>query len=153
MPFWKSNSALKSPFSGPAPCPFEILAGTLQENAIFPGSLCPSYGQTSRLHDRYETKHAWYPEIKNLHLSRWGTESVCRIQKRMLHPVSCHSCIRRWKNNMVSQSLQKHGSDIVYLQKTKPCIRKHLITKADRSLVDCLCECADNILRGNVPSR
>jgi hypothetical protein len=52
---------------------------------------------------------------------------------------------------MVSQSLQKHGSDIVYLQKTKPCIRKHLITKADRSLVDCLCECADNILRGNVP--
>jgi hypothetical protein len=26
-----------------------------------------------------------------------------------------------------------------------------LITKADRSLVDCLCECADNILRENVP--
>jgi hypothetical protein len=53
----------------------------------------------------------------------------------MLHPVSCHSCIRRWGNNMVSQSLQKHDSDIVYLQKTKPCIRKHLITKADRCLV------------------
>jgi hypothetical protein len=52
---------------------------------------------------------------------------------------------------MVSQRLKKHGSDIVYLQKTKPCIRKHLKTKADRSLVDCLCECADNILRGNVP--
>jgi hypothetical protein len=69
----------------------------------------------------------------------------------MLYPVSCHSCIRRWGNNMVSQSLQKHGSDIVYLQKTKLCIRKHLITKADRSLVDSLCECADNISRGNVP--
>jgi len=79
---------------------------------------------------------------------------------------------------MVSQGLKKHASDIVYLQirvitklpnteqsskgtgkthkstnrqKTKPCIRKHLITKADRSLVDCLCECVDNILRGNVP--
>ena len=52
---------------------------------------------------------------------------------------------------MVSQRLKRHGSDIVYLQKTKPCIRKHLITKADRSLVDCLWECADNILRGNVP--
>jgi hypothetical protein len=25
------------------------------------------------------------------------------------------------------------------------------MTKADRSLVDCLCECVDNILRGNVP--
>jgi hypothetical protein len=52
---------------------------------------------------------------------------------------------------MVSQGLKKHGSDIIYLQKTKLCIRKHLITKADRSLVDCLCECADNSLRGNVP--
>ena len=52
---------------------------------------------------------------------------------------------------MVSQSLQKHGNDIAYLQKTKPCIRKHLITKADRSLVDGLCECTDNSLRGNVP--
>jgi hypothetical protein len=40
---------------------------------------------------------------------------------------------------------------LLYLQKTKPCIRKHIITKADSSLVDCLCECADNILRGNGP--
>ena len=69
----------------------------------------------------------------------------------MMHPVSCHSCIRCLRNSMVSQRLKKHASDIVYLQKTKPCIRKHLITKADRSLVDCLCECDDNILRGNVP--
>jgi hypothetical protein len=52
---------------------------------------------------------------------------------------------------MVSQRLKMHGNDILYLQKTKPCIRKHILTKADGSLVDCLCECADNILRGNVP--
>jgi hypothetical protein len=52
---------------------------------------------------------------------------------------------------MVSQRLKKHANELVYLQKARPCIRKHLITKADRSLVDCLCECADNILRGNVP--
>jgi hypothetical protein len=52
---------------------------------------------------------------------------------------------------MVSQRLKKHAGHIVHLQKTKPCIRKHLITKDDRSLVDSLCECADNILRGNVP--
>ena len=51
---------------------------------------------------------------------------------------------------MVSQRLKKHANELVYLQKARPCIRKHLITKADRSLVDCLCECADNILRGNV---
>ena len=55
------------------------------------------------------------------------------------------------KQQHVSQSLKKHASDILFLQKTRPCIRKHLITKADRSLADCLCECADNILRGNIP--
>ena len=52
---------------------------------------------------------------------------------------------------MVSQRLKKHANELVYLQKARPCIRNHLITKADRSLVDCLCECANNILRGNVP--
>ena len=52
---------------------------------------------------------------------------------------------------MVSQRLKKHDNELVYLQKTRSCIRNHLITKADRSLVDCLCECADNILRGTVP--
>ena len=48
---------------------------------------------------------------------------------------------------MICQRLKKHASDIVYLQKARPCIRKHLFTKADRSLVNCLCECADNIFR------
>jgi hypothetical protein len=52
---------------------------------------------------------------------------------------------------MVSQRLKKHANELVYLQKARPCIRKHLITKADHRLVDCLCECADNILIGNVP--
>jgi hypothetical protein len=47
------------------------LAHQMYPRRIFPGSLCPSYSQTSWLHgDRYETKHAGYPEIKNLHLSR-----------------------------------------------------------------------------------
>jgi hypothetical protein len=54
----------------------------------------------------------------------------------LLHPVSCHSCMRLWLNNMVSQRLKMHGSDMLYLQKTKPWIRKHIITKADSSLVD-----------------
>ena len=54
-------------------------------------------------------------------------------------------------SSMVSQRLKKHANELVYLQEARPCIRKYLITKADRSLVDCLCECADNILRGNVP--
>jgi hypothetical protein len=52
---------------------------------------------------------------------------------------------------MVSQRLKKHVNELVYLQKARPCIRNHLITKTDRSLVNCLCGCADNILRGNVP--
>ena len=51
---------------------------------------------------------------------------------------------------MVSPRLRKHASEIVYLQKARPCVSKHIIDKADRSLIECLCECADNILKGNV---
>jgi hypothetical protein len=63
---------------------------------------------------RYETKHAWYLEIKNLHLSRWGTESVCRIQKRMLHPLKILSApshrqsTRLW-SALVMRCLRIHG--------------------------------------------
>ena len=48
---------------------------------------------------------------------------------------------------MVSPRLRKHASEIVYLQKARPCVSKHIIDKADRSLIECLC---DNILKGNV---
>ena len=51
---------------------------------------------------------------------------------------------------MVSPRLRKHAREIVYLQKARPCVSKHIIDKADRSLIECLCECADNILKGNV---
>ena len=54
------------------------------------------------------------------------------------------------RSNMVSPRLKKHANDLVYLLKARPCMRKLLIDKADRSLVECLCEIADNILRGNV---
>jgi CRISPR/Cas system CMR-associated protein Cmr3 (group 5 of RAMP superfamily) len=33
---------------------------------------------------------------------------------------------------MFSQRLKKHANELVYLQKARPCIRNHLITKADR---------------------
>ena len=45
------------------------------------------------------------------------------------------------RSNMVSQRLKKHASDIVYLQKARPCICNHVIAKADRSLVDCVWVC------------
>jgi hypothetical protein len=51
---------------------------------------------------------------------------------------------------MVSPRLRKHANDLLYLLKAKPCISKQIIAKADRSLVECLCECADKILRGNI---
>jgi hypothetical protein len=96
---------------------------------------------------RYETKHAGYPEIENLHLSRWGIESVCRVIKRMLHPGACHSCIRYWGNNMVSQRLKKHANELVYLKKARPCIRNHLITKAEDPKNPPFCEIAFSFLR------
>lgn len=62
-----------------------------------------------------------------------------------------HSALGDEMNNMVSSRLRKHAADIAYLNRAKPCVRKHLIQKADRSLVECFCEIADNILKGNLP--
>ena len=50
---------------------------------------------------------------------------------------------------MVSPRLKKHAKDLVYLQKTRPCIRNHIIDKDDHSLIECLCKGAYNILKGN----
>jgi len=52
---------------------------------------------------------------------------------------------------MVSPRLKKHANELVYLHKARPCIRNHIIVKADHSLIERLCECAYNILKGNVP--
>jgi hypothetical protein len=87
--------------------PLEVL-GSLGSGGIYLLRLVPSLKQCRE--QRCYNRCNRYPEIKNLHLSRCGTESVCRVKKRMLHPVSCHSCIRRWGNNMVSQRLKMHGS-------------------------------------------
>lgn len=48
----------------------------------------------------------------------------------------------RLKNNALLLSL---------LAKAKPKICKAIIGAADRELITCLCECAQNILNGNVP--
>lgn len=46
----------------------------------------------------------------------------------------------------------KHSALIrVLLQHFNDQQRKHFIIHADRAFIDCLCECALNILRGNVP--
>ena len=45
---------------------------------------------------------------------------------------------------MVSPRLRKHATDIAYLQKAKPCIRKA------QEFGRVFCEIAKNILRGNV---
>ena len=37
------------------------------------------------------------------------------------------------------------------LAQAKPCMCKAIIGAADRDLITCLCECAQNILNGNVP--
>ena len=53
---------------------------------------------------------------------------------------------------MVSPRLKKHANVLVYSQKSKTgCIRNHIIDKADHSLIECLCECAYNMLKANVP--
>ena len=47
--------------------------------------------------------------------------------------------------------LQKHANILKVLAKAKPSLQKAIISAGDKGLVDTLCDCAQNILRGNVP--
>lgn len=50
----------------------------------------------------------------------------------------------------MSSRLKKHLELLKLIKKAKPEHRKILIKTAEQSLILCLCECIDNILRGNV---
>ncbi len=46
--------------------------------------------------------------------------------------------------------LHRHGDLLKVLLKSSPKLRRAIIGAADKDLIDCLCECSMNILRGNV---
>ena len=47
--------------------------------------------------------------------------------------------------------LQKHSNILKVLATAKPTLQKAIINAGDKALVDTLCDCAQNILKGNVP--
>ena len=51
---------------------------------------------------------------------------------------------------MVSAKMRKYGSQLHCLQGASPAMCKAMIKAADRGLVQCLCECSLNVLKGNV---
>ena len=49
-----------------------------------------------------------------------------------------------------STYLKKHCKELQYLCKAKPSIQKAIVEKANKSLIYCICECVQNILKGHV---
>ena len=50
----------------------------------------------------------------------------------------------------MSKRLIKHATVLKLLQKSSPSVVRHIIKKADRKLLNTLCECSLNILKGNI---
>jgi len=50
----------------------------------------------------------------------------------------------------MSKRLNKNIEVLKLLKKAKPNQRKHILDCADNGLIYCICECIDNVLRGNV---
>lgn len=46
--------------------------------------------------------------------------------------------------------IKKNGEMVLALSKTPPSYRKKLITYAPRDLINSICECCQNVLKGNV---
>ena len=56
-----------------------------------------------------------------------------------------------WYITVMSKRLKKHIELLKLLKKTnKRCQRQHIFNCADKGLVLCVCECINNVLRGNV---
>ena len=50
----------------------------------------------------------------------------------------------------MSARVRKHADLLKVLAKAKPATCKAILKTADKSLIHCLCECAHNVLKGNV---
>jgi hypothetical protein len=50
----------------------------------------------------------------------------------------------------MSSRVQRHADVLKVLAKAKPNVCKAIIKGGDKDLVHCLCECAHNVLKGNV---
>ena len=85
------------------------------------------------------------------------TRNILRLRSQIFpwkkqiayHPRLIQFYERCRRSNMVFPRLKKHANELVYLQKARPYNRNHIIDKADHSLIECLCKCAYNILKGN----
>ena len=51
----------------------------------------------------------------------------------------------------MSQRLKKHAACLHMLATANPTMRNAVLKNADQPLIHCLCECAHNVLKGNVP--
>ncbi len=51
---------------------------------------------------------------------------------------------------MPSKAVQKHLKTIALLSHCQPCVIKKFIQQADTHLINAICECSKNILRGNI---
>lgn len=51
----------------------------------------------------------------------------------------------------MSKNLKKHKETLHYLSKARPSIVKTFIKTADNGLINAICECCVNVLKGNVP--
>lgn len=64
--------------------------------------------------------------------------------KRMSRPFALHSV-------KMSSRLKKYFAKLKLLKKATSKVRKNILKNCNRNLLCCLCECAKNVLKGNVP--
>ena len=97
--------------------------------------------QCPRCQKHFSRLFALRRHIKNVHTDERvdGEDEENKIQNEndASFPFSC-------------KRLRDHAADLNYLLFAKPKMCRSVIRDADRSLILCLCECAKNVLKGNV---
>jgi hypothetical protein len=66
--------------------------------------------------------------------------------------MNIKSCIASYSHlSKMPSSLEEKFQKLRLLKEAPPKLRKEILRKCKRSLLHCLCECALNVLKGNVP--
>ena len=100
---------------------------------------------------RFETDHSRRDEVTKSYFPQWSTGSLCGRYIRLGKRIRDHWMSRRRRVYIGMTSRVKRQAPLLLASaKAHPHVCKAILRGADKELLQCLSECALNILKGNV---
>ena len=121
-------------------------------NPLHSSSLCTGDTKASRIScDWFETDHSRRDEVTKSYFPQWSTGSLCGRYIRAGKRIRAHWMSRRRRVHIgMTSRVKRQAPLLLALAKAHPHVCKAILRGANQDLLQCLSECALNILKGNV---